>query len=86
MKKVLVLTHEYYPYRGGVARYCYNLFRYFDKKDYLVISDHKDVETRENIRHWPLKTPWLWPSWLLTFFKLRRLIKQDFAQAFKAWS
>ena len=30
MKKTLLLTHEYYPYKGGVTRYVYNLFKNFD--------------------------------------------------------
>ncbi|PWB38271.1 MAG: hypothetical protein C3F02_04680 [Parcubacteria group bacterium] len=77
MKKVLVLTHEYYPHRGGVARYCYSLFRHFDMSDYLVISDHPEIKTTDNIRHWRLKSHWLWPTWLITFFKLRRILREE---------
>lgn len=76
MKKVLLLTHEYFPFRGGVARYCYNLFRYFYKQDYLVVSDHEQVKTQDNIIHLKLKSSWLRPTWLTSFFSVKKIIKQ----------
>ncbi|RJQ33229.1 glycosyltransferase family 1 protein [Candidatus Parcubacteria bacterium] len=77
MKKTLVLTHEYYPFKGGVARYVYNLFKNFDNKDYLVVTDHPDVRTENNIINIKLRHTFIWPSWLLAYFKLKKIIKKN---------
>ena len=77
MKKTLVLTHEYYPFKGGVSRYCYNLFKFFDSDEYLVLTDNKQVKTKGNIINTRLTYPWLKPSWLLAYFKLKRIIKEN---------
>ncbi|MFA5126530.1 MAG: glycosyltransferase family 4 protein [Patescibacteria group bacterium] len=77
MRKTLLLTHEYYPFAGGVARYCYNLFKYFPTTDYLVVCDHPQVVSRANIIHLQLKDNLIWPSWLLAFFRLRKIIRQN---------
>lgn len=77
MKKTLVLTHEYYPFKGGVARYVYNLFKNFDNKDYIVVSDHKEVKTIDNIVNMQLTNKFIKPSWLLSFFRIKKLIKKN---------
>ncbi len=77
MRKTLLLTHEYYPFGGGVARYCYNLFKYFSKEEYLVVCDHPQVLSDGNITHLKLKDKFIWPSWLLSFFRIKRIIKQN---------
>jgi phosphatidyl-myo-inositol dimannoside synthase len=77
MKKTLLLTHEYYPFKGGVARYCHNLFKFFDNDKYLVVSDNKVVKTKNNIIHIKLTYPIIKPSWLLSYFKLKKIIKQN---------
>jgi|GEM_PF-560839 len=41
MKKTLVLTHEYYPFHGGVANYCYGLFSHLPEQNYIVATDMK---------------------------------------------
>jgi len=76
MKKTLLLTHEYYPFKGGVARYCYNMFKFFDSQDYLVISDHPEVNSQDNILHISLTNKFIKPSWLFGFWKVRALIKK----------
>ncbi|MBT4516651.1 MAG: glycosyltransferase family 4 protein [Candidatus Komeilibacteria bacterium] len=76
MKKTLVLTHEYYPFRGGVARYCHNLFKFFNNSEYLVITDNKKVETKDNVINIKLTYSWFKPSWLLSYFKLKKIIKK----------
>lgn len=77
MKKTLVLTHEYYPFFGGVARYCFDLFKHFDKADYLVLCDHQEVLTQDNIWHFKFKNKFVKPSWLFSFFKLAKIIKTE---------
>lgn len=41
MKKTLVLTHEYFPFHGGIANYCYGLFSHLPEKNYVVAHDMK---------------------------------------------
>ncbi len=41
MKKTLLLTHEYFPFRGGIANYCYGLFSHLPQQNYIVAHDMK---------------------------------------------
>lgn len=41
MKKTLLLTHEYFPFHGGIANYCYGLFSHLPEKNYVVAHDMK---------------------------------------------
>lgn len=76
MKKTLVLTHEYYPYKGGVSRYVYNLFKYYKEEDYLVLTDNKHVSTNKNIIQTRLLYPFVKPSWLLSILKIKLIVKK----------
>jgi len=75
MKKTLLLTHEYYPFKGGIANYTYNLFKFFNIKDYLIVTDKKDIKGN-NIINIKLTLKFIKPSYLLSFFKLKRIIKK----------
>lgn len=75
MKKTLLLTKEYFPFFGGVANYCYGLFKYFDKKDYLVICDHPQVKTEDNILNLALENKYIWPSWFFSFWQIKKIIQ-----------
>ncbi len=77
MKKTLVLTHEYYPFKGGVARYVYNLFKNFSPKDYLVVTDCPEVASEKNIIHSRLTWPLVKPSWAPTMVKIKKIIKSE---------
>ncbi len=77
MKKTLVLTHEYFPFRGGVAYYIYNLFKFYPQDKYVVITDHPQVSTKENIINLKLKNNFIRPTWLFSFFKLKKIIKEQ---------
>lgn len=76
MKKTLLLTHEYFPFKGGVSRYCYNLFKFFDTKDYLIITDHPQVKTKDNIINIKLCYPFIKPSWIFSLIKIKFLIRK----------
>lgn len=77
MLKTLLITHEYYPFAGGVARYCYNLFKFFPQDKYLVICDHPQVVSQGNVIHLKLKDRFIYPSWLWAFFRIRKIVKQQ---------
>ena len=76
MKKVLLLTHEYYPFKGGIARYVYNLFKSFNADEYLVATDHPEVQNSANIIHLRLKYGWSRPTWLPAFFKIFFMVRK----------
>jgi len=76
MKKTLLLTKEYYPWRGGIANYCYGLFKHFSSDDYLVVTDNMEVKNSDSVIN--LKLDWspIKPSWLPIVFKLKSIIKK----------
>lgn len=80
MKKILVLTHEYYPYPGGVATYCYNLFRHFDSGEYAVATDQSDARFERPVVHWSFLYRQFRPRWLKGLLTLRQLMKSQGAQ------
>jgi phosphatidyl-myo-inositol dimannoside synthase len=77
MRKTLLLTHEYYPFKGGVANYCYNLFRFLHKKDYMVVTDNPAVKTQENVYNIRLTNKLIRPSWITGYFKIKKIIKRQ---------
>lgn len=76
MKKTLILTHEYYPFAGGVARYCYNLFKNFPTDKYLVLTDCPEIKTSGNIIKLKFLRPYVWPHWLWALWSVWRLVKK----------
>jgi phosphatidylinositol alpha-1,6-mannosyltransferase len=77
MKKVLLLTHEYYPFAGGVATYCYNLFKNLSADNYIVLTDCPEVKTSGNIIQTKLLTTYIWPHWLIGLWSVMRLVKKS---------
>lgn len=77
MKKVLLLTHEYYPYAGGIARYCYNLFKNFSEDKYIVLTDCLAVKNSANKIQAKLLTPYIWPHWLLGLWFVMKVVKKN---------
>ncbi len=76
MKKVLVLTHEYFPFAGGVAMYCYNLFKNFPTENYLVASDCPELKNQNNNVKIKLVSPYVWPHWLPGLLAVTRLVRK----------
>lgn len=77
MKKVLLLTHEYFPFAGGVATYCYNIFKNFPEDKYIVLTDCEEVKTNSNIINTKLLTPYIWPHWLGGLWSVFRVVKKN---------
>ncbi len=77
MKKTLVLTHEYYPYHGGIGRYCYDLFKHFNRQDYLVMSDQAGIDRHVNAIYKKLLTSFVRPRWLLGLFQTMYIVKKE---------
>lgn len=77
MKKTLLLTKEYFPFFGGVANYCHDLFKYFKIDDYLVLTDHPEVVNKNNVLKINLSTKFFKPSWLFSFLKIKKIVKEN---------
>lgn len=76
MKKTLLLTHEYYPFRGGIASYCYNLFRRLPSDSYVVVTDQPEASVHVASVHSKLLSSILRPRWLYAFFPLYQMIRK----------
>ncbi|OGY92976.1 MAG: hypothetical protein A3B31_00365 [Candidatus Komeilibacteria bacterium RIFCSPLOWO2_01_FULL_53_11] len=77
MKKVIVLTHEYYPYRGGIGMYCYNLFRHLPPERYKVITDQPMLEdTTSQVASLRLLSRLVRPRWRRGVRVLSRFIQE----------
>ena len=76
MRRTLLLTHEYYPFAGGIANYCYQLFKNFEPADYLIVTDQKEVSQLPNLLQTRLIGKFFRPRWLTGLFKLKRIIKE----------
>ena len=76
MKKTLLLTHEYYPFSGGIANYCYNLFKHLD--NYYIVTDQKEIEmNKSNIISTPLLSKFWRPRWHLGLKKVCKFVKTE---------
>lgn len=76
MKKTLLLTHEYYPFRGGIARYCYQLFRRLPTQLYVVLTDQKEFDPAHPFIRKKLLYSYLRPSWLPGVRTLQKVVHE----------
>ncbi len=76
MKKTLVLTHEYFPFHGGVGRYCYNLFKRMSPQDYVVLTDQREINVSLPMVHKRLLSTFMKPSWLRGIAAVQQIIKK----------
>lgn len=91
MKKTLLLTHEYFPFRGGIANYCYGLFSHLPEKNYVVAHDMKTGTRDQGSEQTPdsgLRTPdtafrvpllgkFLRPRWLTGYRHIKKLCRRE---------
>jgi phosphatidylinositol alpha-1,6-mannosyltransferase len=80
MKRTLLLTHEYYPFHGGVANYCYGLFSHLPEQNYIVVTDMKANAQNQaplTTYSFPLLSRMIRPRWLLGLWTVSRLIRKE---------
>jgi phosphatidyl-myo-inositol dimannoside synthase len=77
MRKTLLLTHEYYPFRGGVARYCYTLFHPLDPASYVVVTDQAEFDETVPITRVQFLASWLRPRWLYGLIVTYTFVKKN---------
>ena len=79
MKKILLITLEYSPQKGGVASYYAGLVGELERQGYEV----KVITNTRNPSQPPLKVRggellgWFWPRWLIGYFTVRKAIKKE---------
>ena len=76
MKKTLLLTHEYYPYRGGIGTYCYNLFKHYSPHDYLVATDQREIPDNNPVIRVRLVSSIMRPRWLMGCLTVARIVRK----------
>jgi phosphatidyl-myo-inositol dimannoside synthase len=77
MKKTLLLTHEYYPYNGGVAVYCYNLFEHLPSARYIVLTDQKANDRRVPVISKKILSSFMKPSWLKGISIVKKIVREQ---------
>lgn len=76
MKKTLLITLDFWPNRGGVANYYYNLIKNMPKDDVIILTSTKKQETSLRIYNKPLLYKLIWPRWLKALKETIKLIKK----------
>ena len=87
MKKILLITHDFSPLRGGVARYLDGLYKRYDASKLVLLLDKK-LDTKEAKQLWYHKkkvsvhytnffVPWLYPRWIPLFIRVYKLVKKE---------
>lgn len=82
MKKTLIISMEFPPQIGGIATYVQHFARTLDPSKVVVLTiptseaASSDTEEPYTILRTPFYFPtFIWPRWLLLFFKLKKIVK-----------
>lgn len=79
-KKILLLTPDFLPNSGGVAKYLHDLARYFSNDIEVFTSSHQPNRNADSQSSYPvyrisLLYQWLWPKWtksIMLLWKYRK--------------
>lgn len=84
MRKTLLVTLEYPPFKGGIARYLSQLINALPKDKIQIATNQDDKESINlengfNIYRLCLisKSFWLWPKWLLAYKKIKKIVIKE---------
>ncbi len=82
MKKILLITIDFWPNVGGVANYYFNLCKQLGNQVAILTIKHKSVKRlKQNlgfkIIRKNLLIKWIWPKWILMFWYIWQTIKQE---------
>jgi phosphatidyl-myo-inositol dimannoside synthase len=76
MKNTLLITLDFWPNRGGVANYYYNLVKKFPKDNIFILTSAKKEDNNLRIYNQPLLYTLIWPRWLYALKTTIKLIKK----------
>jgi len=81
--KILLVTMEFPPFKGGVGNYYYNLIKVTTGFEFTVLTaHHRQSDTFDSNQSFKiirriLFYQSLWPKWLRLFFQIKKIIKQE---------
>jgi len=76
MRNTLLITLDFWPNRGGVANYYYNLVKNFPKDNVFILTSAKKQNSNLRIYNQPLLYKLIWPHWLSALKTTIKLIKK----------
>lgn len=77
MRQTAVLTLEYPPFKGGVARFAASVYHSLEKDSRHLIVPTSLTDVEDTSAHLTFNSRYLWPHWLALFFSLRSYIKKN---------
>lgn len=80
MKKILLVTLDFWPNKGGVANYYYNLAKNLPISRLSILTCSKKVESDLKIFNHDLLYKYFWPKWLREFFVSIYFAKKEKAE------
>ena len=76
MRNTLLITLDFWPNKGGVANYYYNLVKKFPKDNIFILTSAKKEDSNLRIYNQSLLYNLIWPHWLYTLKTTIKLIKK----------
>ena len=76
MRNTLLITLDFWPNRGGVANYYYNLVKNFPRDNIFILTSAKKEDSNLRIYNQPLLYNLIWPQWLCALKTTIKLIKK----------
>lgn len=80
MEKILLTTLDFWPNKGGVANYYYNLAKNLPTSRLSILTCSKKVESNLKIHNKNLLYKFFWPKWLKEFFEVVYYVKYEKAK------
>lgn len=77
MRRVLFITDEYPPTKGGVGRFMHQLTHSLPQENSLIIAqENKNTMYDSEVKPVNFNYRWIWPHWLPSFFSIYALVKK----------
>lgn len=78
MKRLLFITEEYPPTKGGVGRFMHQLAHNLPRENRYIVAPTREHTTYDNeVNSINFSHRWVWPRWLPTLFTLIRVAKKN---------
>ncbi len=75
--KQAIVTMDYKPNIGGIAKYWSHLFQELSKDDFVLVAPLVDVDDESGVIRIPFFYKNIWPKWLKLFSGLKKIISEQ---------
>jgi phosphatidyl-myo-inositol dimannoside synthase len=81
--KILLVTFEFPPHKGGMQNYYYNLAKNFNPKKIVVLTTKSelgqpfDQKQQFKIYRYDLLYRFIFPRWLKLYFQIKKIVRQE---------